>query len=172
VIHLEIVVRRPAGRPAVRVQLGRDGVHDRLDLCGRKEASAAVPKKEEGWKRQRTSELLLEVLNTSSRAVLVDPVGGVLDSREDRLLILVADLATETLLVAELRLEPVDERRQRVERLDALPLRLVLGRELLGLGHHAVDLLLGQTALLVGDGDALGLAAVQKKKEEKDVNSN
>ena len=35
---------------------------------------------------------------------------------------------------------------------------LVLLGELLGLGHHAVDLLLGQATLVVGDGNGLSLA--------------
>ena len=46
-----------------------------------------------------------------------------------------------------------------VECLDFLALSLVLGCETLGVGNHAVNLLLGETALLVGDGDRLRLAS-------------
>ena len=56
--------------------------------------------------------------------------------------------------------EVVDEVGESVKGLDALPLRLVLAGELLSLGDHALDVLLGETALLVSDRDGLGLATV------------
>ena len=44
--------------------------------------------------------------------MLVDPVCGLLNSGKERFLILVADLATETFLVAKLGLDTIDEGRQ------------------------------------------------------------
>ncbi len=136
-LHLLVVVRRVSASTSAAVQLRCDGVDDGLDLA----------------------ELLFQVLGAGAGAVLVNPVGGVLDSLEDGLLILIRELATETLLVTELGLKAIDERRQGVERLDALALSLILGCEALGVGNHAVNLLLGETALLVGDGDRLRLAS-------------
>lgn len=136
-LHLLVVVRRVSASASAAVQLRCDGVDDGLDLA----------------------ELLFQVLGAGAGAVLVNPVGGVLDSLEDGLLILIRELATETLLVTELGLKAIDERRQGVERLDALALSLILRCEALGVGNHAVNLLLGETALLVGDGDRLRLAS-------------
>jgi hypothetical protein len=41
--------------------------------------------------------------------MLVDPLGGLLDGVVDGLLVLVRDLATETLLITKLGLDAVDE---------------------------------------------------------------
>ncbi|KAF5326355.1 hypothetical protein D9611_000923 [Ephemerocybe angulata] len=135
-IMTEVLIRLGASSTS-RVQLGSDGVNNALHL----------------------RKLLLQILRARTRAVLLDPVRGVLDRGENDLLVLVRDLATESLLVAELRLEPVDEGGKGVESLDTLALGLVLGSELLGVGDHAVNVLLAETALLVGDGDRLGLAS-------------
>lgn len=118
------------------VDLGRDGVNNGLHF----------------------SQLLLEVLDAGAGAVLVDPIGGVLDGGKDSLLVVVGELATETFLVTELALEAVDVGREGVEGFDTLALGFILSGELLGVSDHSVDLLLRETALLVLDGDGFGLA--------------
>ena len=52
-----------------------------------------------------------------------------------------------------------------VKGLDAFTLGLVLGRELLGLTDHTVNLLLAEMVLLVGDRDGLGLATVRASSQ-------
>lgn len=74
------------------------------------------------------------------------------------LLVLLVDLATKTLLVVDLVLQAESVVLKTVTGLNALTSSLVLLGELLGLGDHAVNLLLGETALVVGDGDGLLLA--------------
>jgi hypothetical protein len=146
-----------SARSTSAIQLAGDRVNDSLDFL----------------------EDLLEVLARRALAVFFEPVRGLLDGREDRLLVLVRDLAAETFLVAELRLESPDlkgvvsealvrgeevgtyEVLESVEGLDALALSLVLGRKLLSLTDHAVNLLLAETSLLVGDGDRLRLATIE-----------
>ena len=71
------------------------------------------------------------------------------------LLVIVVELATETVVVVDLGLEAEGVVLEAIAGLDALTLRLVLVGELLGLLDHAVNLLLGQAALVVGDGDRL-----------------
>ena len=109
-------------------------------------------------KKKHTSQLLFEILSAGARAVLLNPVGGVLDGRQEGLLVVITEFPTETFLIAELVLETVDEGGERVEGLDPLALSLILSGELLGLGDHAVDFFLAKTSLLVGDGDRLGFA--------------
>lgn len=71
------------------------------------------------------------------------------------LLVLVVELATETVIVVDLGLEAEGVVLEAVARLNALTLGLVLVGELLGLLDHAVNLLLSQATLVVGDGDRL-----------------
>ena len=87
-LHLLVVLRRVSTSASPAVQFRCDGVNDGLDLA----------------------EFLFQVLGAGARAVLVNPVGGVLDSLEDSLLVLIRELATKALLVTELGLEAVDER--------------------------------------------------------------
>jgi hypothetical protein len=75
------------------------------------------------------------------------------------LLVLLVNLATKTLLIGELVLEREGVVLKAVSGLDALTGGLVLLGVLLSLGDHALNLLLGQTALVVGDGDGLLLAS-------------
>lgn len=103
--------------------------------------------------------LLLEVLGTGLGTVLLEPLGSLLDSVEDGLLLLVVNLATKTLLVVDLVLEAESVVLETVTSLDALTGGLVLLGVLLSLGDHAVNLLLGETALVVGNGDRLLLAS-------------
>jgi hypothetical protein len=92
-------------------------------------------------------ELLVKVLGRGGGLVLVEPVLGLLDGVLDGLLVVVIDLAAETLLVVDL-----------VARLNALAVGLVLLGVLLGFLNHALNVLGAEAALVVGDGDALGLA--------------
>ena len=124
------------GRPAA-VQLGRNGVSDVLDLL----------------------EFLLKVVDGSRLTLRIKPISGLLDGVQEGLLVIRVQFATETVRVAELGLEAVDVGGKRVEDFDALLLGFVLSGELLGLGDHAVDLLLCETSLLVGDGDRLGFTS-------------
>lgn len=71
-------------------------------------------------------------------------------------------LSAQAFLIGDLVLETEDERRETVESLNSLPLRLIFACELLGLLHHTVDFLLRQTTLLVGDGNRLRFATVMK----------
>ncbi|KAL7278603.1 LOW QUALITY PROTEIN: hypothetical protein ACG7TL_007604 [Trametes sanguinea] len=136
IVRPEGVVVLVSSRAAALVELARDRRHDALHV----------------------GELLLEVLRRRSLAVLLNPVRRLLHDVQDRLLVLVLELAAETILVGKLGLQAVYEGRERVERLNALPLSLILRRELLSLLHHTLDLLRRQTALLVRDGDGLRLA--------------
>lgn len=103
--------------------------------------------------------LLLEVLGGSSGSVVVEPVGHLLDGIQDGLLVILVDLAAQSVLVADLVLQAEGIVLQSVARLDLRLDGLVLLGELLSLGNHAVDLLLGEATLVVGDRDGLGLAS-------------
>jgi len=81
-----IVIARRAGCVG-RVKLAVDGVDNTLDL----------------------GQLLFEVFSAGVRAILVNPVRGVLDRVKYCLLVLVAEFTTETILVAELSLETINE---------------------------------------------------------------
>ena len=78
-----------------------------------------------------------------------------MQSSQDDLLVIIGELATETLGVRDLRLKAPDKVLQAVERFDALLLCVVLRRELFNFAHHAIDVFLRQTALLVGDRNRL-----------------
>ena len=103
--------------------------------------------------------LLLEVLGGGFGSVVLEPVCDLLNGVEDRLLVVLIDLATQAVLVVDLVLQAEGIVLQRVAGLDLALDGLVLFGELLGLSDHAVDLLLGETALVVGDGDGLSLAS-------------
>merc|ERR1719157_345961 len=103
-------------------------------------------------------ELLVEVLLLSV-LVVVEPLVDLLERLLDGLLVVVADLVGDALLrVAERVLHRVDVVLEGVTRLDFVAHLLVLLLELLSLLHHALDVLLRQAALVVGDGDLLRLA--------------
>jgi len=129
-----IVIIRSRRRRTTAVQLGRDGVGDVLNLL----------------------EFLLEVISRSRLSFRVDPIGGLFDGVQERLLVLGLQLSTETVRVTKLGLEAVDVGREGVETFYALLLGFVLGGEFLGLGNHTIDFLLSETSFLVGDGDRLG----------------
>jgi hypothetical protein len=125
-----------SGRRAA-VKLGRNGVSDVLNLL----------------------EFLFQIVSRGRLTFRVDPLGGLLDGVQERLLVIRVQLATETVRVTELGLEAVDVGREGVEGFDALLLGFVIGSELLSLSNHAVNLLLSETSLLVGDGDRLGFTS-------------
>ncbi|KAE9391916.1 hypothetical protein BT96DRAFT_831343 [Gymnopus androsaceus JB14] len=104
----------------------------------------------------RTSKLLLQVFGHSGSAVLVDPLGGFLDSSENCLLVFSADFATHSLLVVNLSPETITKQRQRVQRLDPLALSLIFRSKLLSMSNHTINLFLRETTFLIGDGDGFG----------------
>merc|ERR1712047_24934 len=76
----------------------------------------------------------------------------------DGLLILISEVSLKLLLIeGVLHLEAVVLKA--ILGLDLLADSLVLGLELLGIGDHLLDLFLGETTLIVGDGDLLSLAS-------------
>merc|ERR1719158_2721667 len=87
----------------------------------------------------------------------VEPLHGLLDLVLDLLELLLGDGRLE-LVLADGVLHLVAVRLEAVLGVDALLGLGILIGELLGLAHHAVNVLLGETALVVGDGD-VGLLA-------------
>lgn len=87
--------------------------------------------------------------------VVVEPRDGLVDLGLE--LLLVAGVDVELALVDGV-LEGVGVGLETVLGLDTSSLSLILGLELLSLGNHALDLLLGETALVVGDDDLVALA--------------
>lgn len=102
-------------------------------------------------------ELLLLglVLVLLSSLVAVEPADDLVDLVLNLLLVILGDLE---LALGESVLEGVGVGLKAVLGLDAGRLKLVLLLVLLGLGKHALDLLLGETALVVGDGNLVGLS--------------
>jgi hypothetical protein len=104
-------------------------------------------------------ELLVEVLSGSLVSVALEPVLGLLDSLEERLLVLLLDLATKTLVIVDLVFEAVGVVLELVAGLNALAVGLVFLGVLLGLFDHALNVFLAKAALVVGDGDRFTLAS-------------
>lgn len=102
--------------------------------------------------------LLLKVLSSGRRGVLLEPVIDFLDSIQNGLLVILVNLATETVLIVDLVLQAEGVVLQAVARLDLALDGTVLLSELFSFGNHAVNLLLGETTLVIGDSDRLGLA--------------
>merc|ERR1719327_2467467 len=86
-----------------------------------------------------------------------EPLGSLVDLVLNLLLLLLGDGGLELLLVDGV-LHGVAVRLEAVLGSDLLGCELVLLSELLGLTHHALNVILGETALVVGDGD-VGLLA-------------
>merc|ERR1712232_1438152 len=117
------------------VELGNDGVADGLNLL--------LP--------------LLELLNLG-QLVGVQPLDGVITLVGDQLLVVSGDLVSHLLVInGGLHVEAVAL--QTILGGDPVLLLGVLVLELLGVIHHALDLFLGQTALVVGDGDLVLLSS-------------
>jgi len=136
--HLQLVVVGSlviATSAARAIELGGDGVSDVRQLL----------------------ELLVKVLRGRLSGVLLEPVLGLLDGVLESLLVIIVNLATETLLVVDLVLQAVGVVLELIARLNALAVGLVLLGVLLGFLDHALNVLSAQAALVVGDGDALSL---------------
>merc|ERR1719265_1352194 len=117
------------------VHFHHDGIHDALDLL-----------------------LLGLELILLGKLVLVQPVQSLLHGSLDLLLVTSLELVGKLLLcegVAHGEAVVLET----VFGLDLATVLLILSTELLGLLNHAIDLRLRQTALLVGDGDLVGLAS-------------
>lgn len=134
------------GSAASTVELHHDGVGDTLQLL-----------------------LLLLVLLTSSLLVLVEPVDDLVNLGLELVLVgsvkLLVDLGVRQGVAQRVcvRLEAVLGR-------DTASLSLVLVLELLGLSKHALDVLLGETALVVRNDNLVGLSSTLL--ESRDVNDS
>lgn len=118
--------------------------------------------------------LLLEILGLSVLGVLLKPVGGFLDGFEKldcvskwllergrksySLLVILINLATKTFIIIDLVLQAKGVVLETISGLNALLGCLVLISVLLSFLNHAVNLLLCETSLVVGDGDGLELS--------------
>merc|ERR1719270_436573 len=96
--------------------------------------------------------LLVLVLLLAGQLVLPDPLEGLVTLVQDGLL-LVADLGLVQLRVLHPRLEVEAVSLKTQLSFQALRLLLVVFLELLSVLHHLLNLVLGQSALVVGDGD-------------------
>merc|ERR1712223_675235 len=101
--------------------------------------------------------LLVLVLLLAGQLVLPDPLEGLVTLVQDGLL-LVADLGLVQLRVLHPRLEVEAVSLETQLSFQALRLLLVVFLELLSVFHHLLNLVLGQPALVVGDGDLRLLA--------------
>ena len=133
-----------AGHATRTVELHHDGVGNGLELL-----------------------LVLLVLLTGSLLALVEPVDNLVDLSLESLLVTSIKLLID-LGVGESVAQGVCVRLKTVLGSDTEALGLILGLELLGLGKHALDLLLGQTALVVGDDDLVGLASALLNSRDVD----
>lgn len=102
--------------------------------------------------------LVLLVLLTSSLLVVVEPLDDSVNLSGEGLLVGSLNLLLD-LGVGESVAERVGVRLKTVLGSDTLALGLVLFLVLLGIAEHALDLLLGQAALVVGDDNLVGLAS-------------
>jgi hypothetical protein len=134
VVGLSIILTARATRA---VKLGSNGVSDVGELL----------------------ELLVKVFSGSLGSVGLQPVLGLLDSLHEALLVIVVNLATKTLLVIDLVLQAIGVVLKFVARLDALTVGLVLLGILLSFLDHTLDVFVAEAALVVGDGDGLGLSS-------------
>mmetsp|Transcript_7488 Transcript_7488/g.19656 ORF Transcript_7488/g.19656 Transcript_7488/m.19656 type:complete len:406 (+) Transcript_7488:1665-2882(+) len=133
VLLLLLAAARAAG---ALVHVSHDRIRDRLDLL-----------------------LLGRVLVFVRLGVLVEPVERLVDRVLDLLLVISRQFVGDALLVVVERvLHVVQVRLEAVARVDALLDLFVLVGVLLGLADHALDVLLGEAALLGRDRDLLGLA--------------
>lgn len=106
--------------------------------------------------------LLSLVLLLGGGLVLVDPGDSLVDGASEGLLVLSGQLLLN-LGVGDGVLERVGVGLEAVLGLDAASLGLILLLVLLGVSKHALDLLLGKAALVVGDDNLVGLAGTLLK---------
>ena len=131
--------RSTTGRTASTVELHHDGVGNALELL-----------------------LALLVLLTGRLLVLIEPADDLVDLGGESLLVGTLELLVD-LGVGEGVAERVSVRLEAVLGRDTQALGFILLLELLSLGKHALDVLLGETALVVGDDDLVGLASALLK---------
>ncbi|GMR52836.1 hypothetical protein PMAYCL1PPCAC_23031, partial [Pristionchus mayeri] len=117
------------------VQLGDDGVAHLLELL-----------------------LLVLELVLLGGLVRVQPAEDLIALALDGLSVVGGDLVLE-LLVVEGLLHVEGVRLEGVLRADTLLLGIILSLQLLGIGHHLLDLVLRETSLVVGDGDLVLLSS-------------
>merc|ERR1719394_2305059 len=108
--------------------------------------------------------LLVLVFLLAGQLVLPDPLEGLVTLVQDGLL-LVADLDLVQLRVLHSRLEVEAVSLQTQLSFQALPLLLVVFLELLSVLYHLLNLVLGEPALVVGDGDLRLLAQRDLERE-------
>lgn len=101
--------------------------------------------------------LVLLILLTSSLLVVIEPLDDLVNLSSEGLLVGSLNLLLD-LGVGESVAERVSVRLKTVLGSDTLALGLILLLVLLSIVEHALDLLLGQAALVVGDDDLVGLA--------------
>jgi len=89
----------------------------------------------------------------------IHPLDALLDSIHDSLLVFLGDLLTELLLVGYSVLHRVEVVLERVLGFHLALHLFVLLSELLSLFDHAINFVLVETSLVVGDGDLLLLAS-------------
>ena len=136
IVWLILVLGRPR---STSIQFARDRAHNRLDL----------------------GQLLFQVISARCLAIVLDPLRRFFDRGEQRLLILVTQLATQPRLVAQLRLETINERRERIEGFDAFTVSFIFGSKVFCLANHAFDVFLREAAFLIRNGDRLRLATAE-----------
>ena len=102
--------------------------------------------------------LLLLVLLTSSLLVVIEPLDTLVNLSLEGLLVTSLNLLID-LGVGEGVAERVGVRLKTVLGADTATLSLILLLVLLGLGKHALNVLLGETALVVGDDNLVGLSS-------------
>lgn len=124
-----------AGSTASTVELHHDGVGDTLELL-----------------------LVLLVLLAGSLLALVEPRDNLVNLSLESLLVGSIELLVD-LGVGKSVAERVGVRLKAVLGSDAAALGLILLLELLSLGQHALDVLLGKTTLVVGNDNLVGLAS-------------
>ena len=131
------------------------GASATLGGTGARGSLATVGSGDDGVGNSLELLLLGLVLVLLSSLVAVEPADDLVDLVLDLLLVILGDLE---LTLGESVLEGVGVGLKTVLGLDAGRLKLVLLLVLLSLGKHALDLLLGETALVVGDGNLVGLS--------------
>merc|ERR1719169_13397 len=122
------------GTTSSLVHLGDDGVADLLDLL----------------------LLGLVLLLVGRGGEVIDPLDGLVDDVVDGLLVVLRELGGN-LVVVDGVADVVDVVLESVLGLDLLALGIIVGLEALGIADHALNVVLGETTLVVGDGDAVDL---------------
>merc|ERR1712032_230385 len=152
---LRVLTRHATGHTtsttSLLVHLGHDGVDNSLNLL----LLAFV------------DALLLHIIGG------IHPGNGLVDDLGDLLLVSSVQLATDVVVVEGVA-DVKDVAFQSVLGLNLALVGLVLSLVLLSLSNHALDIVLGETALVVGDGDAvlLGSALVLSRDVEDTVGIN